>query len=239
MCIFVYLSNSTTHCSTDTVDINVLVTFIFSKCQINDSVDFLTIHKQYLTKDLLLRIKLSKIRIKFSRFEFMMDLDNTIYKVLPSCVKKILFASGYDNVITIASITKESIVDLEKYIETYGRATIQSLNCRHAYLYQQQQPKFVFLPAHRFILRNLPNFVSKQIDDSVKSDEKFSVILKALVETARVNATKDKNHHVYDDKIRFFFTYIYLLCGRQCYETLSRNLPIPSTMTIRKLFLAL
>lgn len=60
-------------------------------------------------------------------------------------------------------------------------------------------------------------------------------ILNKLIKTAEFNELKDKNHATYSDEIRYFATYIFLLCGRSCYEMLRSNLPIPSVKTICKI----
>lgn len=60
----------------------------------------------------------------------------------------------------------------------------------------------------------------------------YSVILSQLIKTAERNKNKSKHANYYSDTIKYFSTYIFLLCGRTCYETLCRNLPIPSTKTI-------
>lgn len=75
-------------------------------------------------------------------------------------------------------------------------------------------------------------------DSNIELDTgKFSVILTELLRTAEQNFKKSKHANQYNDIIKYFSTYIFLLCGRTCYETLHKNLPIPSTKTIRKQYI--
>lgn len=65
----------------------------------------------------------------------------------------------------------------------------------------------------------------------------YSVVFNQMVDVLERNQGKSKNARQYNDAIKQFSTYIFLLCGRICYETLSKNLPMPSTKTICKNFL--
>lgn len=56
-----------------------------------------------------------------------------------------------------------------------------------------------------------------------------------MIDVLKRNQGKSKNARQYNDAIRLFSTYIFLLCGRTCYETLSKSLPMPSTKTICKI----
>lgn len=62
----------------------------------------------------------------------------------------------------------------------------------------------------------------------------YSVILTELLKTANNNFNKSKHAYQYNAIVRYFSTYVFLLCSRRCYETLNKNLPIPSTKTICK-----
>lgn len=65
----------------------------------------------------------------------------------------------------------------------------------------------------------------------------FSHLLNMLINNAKYNSNKDPKGYRYDECIRYFATYIYIMCGKACYETLSANLPIPKAQTIRTYFL--
>lgn len=73
---------------------------------------------------------------------------------------------------------------------------------------------------------NLPN----------QNPNDYSVILSKLIESANKNKNISKHAYQYDEIVKNFSTYIFLLCGRTCYETLNKNLPIPSTKTICKYY---
>lgn len=136
----------------------------------------------------------------------------------------------------------KNINDMEEYVFENSQHIFKDLNCRHSEFYKTQateQGKFKFLPGHRTLLLVLPSYVTKMSETrpnqiNTLQEESFSVLLGELIKSAQNNAGKEKHHVRYTDIIRHFFTYVYLLCGRNCYETLNRNLPIPSTKTIRK-----
>lgn len=102
---------------------------------------------------------------------------------------------------------------------------------------------FKLLPGHRRIILNLSNMICDAENASENDNSKaekpmdlsnFSVVLQSLIETALSNANKNSKQHRYNEIIRSFSTYVYLMCGRACYETLSANLPIPKASTICK-----
>lgn len=118
-----------------------------------------------------------------------------------------------------------------------------------------KQECFVFLPGHRTILSSLPrqikemqsthqSFVNSGPDlvnkrsaiyeQPREQQVEYSHILSQMIITANMNKNQPKQANRYPDDIKYFSTYIYLLCGRTCYETLTTNLPIPSTKTVRE-----
>lgn len=105
-------------------------------------------------------------------------------------------------------------------------------------IYEHVQP-FEIAPGHRVVIENIPQYV-KQIKtveqiskfDTVAND--FSFVLKMLIETAENNSGREPTGRRYSETIQYFATYVYLMCGRACYETLCANLPIPQANTICK-----
>lgn len=101
---------------------------------------------------------------------------------------------------------------------------------------------FRFRPGHKKFILNLSAYFSNQFEskDFVKNVQEndgyndFSYILKSLIGVAKLNAGRDSKGFRYNESIRYFATYIYLLCGKACYEALSANLPIPQANTIRE-----
>lgn len=170
---------------------------------------------------------------------------------IPKCIKVILLACGYDSLLSLKQITSERIDEMEHYIEKKKEKIISKLDdggdvdIVNEYKNQNQ---FKFLPGHRSIILDIANDIkdmqvqqesqSKHLANVIEenSDEQieYSVILSQLIETAERNKNKSKYANCYTDTIKYFSTYIFLLCGRTCYETLYRNLPIPSTKTICK-----
>lgn len=170
-------------------------------------------------------------------------LENFLGEPLPRCIKHILLSCAFDSLLIIEHLNEEFVKLIECHVSE-NRNILHDLECKHSNYYQNQSP-FKFLPGHRILLnslnehvRRLREYTSQQDHSgSDNNDKHFSTILTELLKTAESNAVMDKNHARYSDTIRFFFTYIYLQCGKGCYETLNRNLPIPSTKTIRKIFI--
>lgn len=152
----------------------------------------------------------------------------------PECLIRILEASGYDNSRSIELIDAENIKYLEVFLHE-NRFLLQDS------IYARKSNEFRFLPGHRAILSNLPEQVKvfnaiklSQPTESKWNLSEFSLVLRTLIETAQLNSTRNPKQHRYSEVIRNFSIYIYLMCGRSCYETLSANLPIPQACTICK-----
>lgn len=103
----------------------------------------------------------------------------------------------------------------------------------------KKQEIFQFFLGYRDISLNLPeNIKDMQIQSKVvnqnltKNDEEnddrkdvsqieYSHILTQMINVARMNKNKSKHSNQCTDDIKYFSTYIFLLCGRTCYETLN------------------
>lgn len=179
------------------------------------------------------------LNMDWSKFE------EIIGETLPICLKKILNLAAYDNINSLKCLDKERISEIEQYVSDYGLSVIDKLDCCHSDKYKNKK-QFKFLPGHRSILLTIPNhaqrfsdiFISQKPVQNIESlsakNNEVSTILAELNATAQANSKKSKNQASYSDTNRYFSTYVYLNCGRSCYETLHRNLPIPSAKTICK-----
>lgn len=190
------------------------------------------------------------------------DIENFVGENVPMFLKLILEKTGFDSLLSVKHISSESIAELEQYVDNQRNEIILEIlshleKCGHydmSYEIYKEQTVFKFLPGHRTILLSLPdNIKSMQSNNLARpvsglthgngSDEslsvsehpgQYSLILTELIKTARRNANKTKYAYQYNDIVKYFSTYVFLLCGRTCYETLNKNLPIPSTKTICK-----
>ncbi|XP_055308257.1 uncharacterized protein LOC129572338 [Sitodiplosis mosellana] len=188
------------------------------------------------------------------------NLENFVRHNVPMFLKLLLWQCGYDCMLSVKQITNETLDKLEKYIEKNKNkilckviADLDELKyCDDSLSAYKDQDVFEFLPGHRIILLGLRDNIeymqSHALNDGLKGFDKlmtnagtnvvhehtgeYSVILTELLKTAKNNSNKSKHAYQYNDIVRYFSTYIFLLCGRTCYETLSKNLPIPSTKTI-------
>lgn len=169
-------------------------------------------------------------------------LESRMGYEVPTSLKYVLWKSGYDSVISLKQLSEIAIEELEEFIEKNKNDLLQN-NYLDNYVFANQQ--FAFVPGHKNILLNLPvriqeiqsqnSLVNTSTQDNAnESSNAYSVILNELINTAKRNHNKSKHAFQYDDTIKYFATYIFLLCGRTCYETLNKNLPIPSTKTVCK-----
>lgn len=165
------------------------------------------------------------------------NFENFIGEEFPSCLKRILYLCGYDSFISIKEMKESHISKVEIFIDENHRDEIKLLSCCHSEYYQQQST-FKFLPGHETLLLVLPKYIdeylSRQTSKKYEQFGNYSFILEEMLKTAEANRLQSDSHARYPDSIRYFFTFIFLVCGRFCYEMLRANLPIPSTKTICK-----
>lgn len=62
----------------------------------------------------------------------------------------------------------------------------------------------------------------------------FSNLLKEMITSALKNGNKPPQARRYSEVLLDFSMYMFMLSGRALYETLSENLPIPKSSTIRR-----
>lgn len=176
------------------------------------------------------------------------QLEIYIGEKFPTILKYLLRQCGYDSVFSLKFITEQSILKMEHYINKEKLSIFEQLNSDDVTMFEYKKEKlFEFLPGHKEYLLGLPkaiyDFQSHKGESNMKDNtfdftenmpNQFSVILSKLIETALKNKDKPKNAYQYGEVIKDFSTYIFILCGRTCYETLHKNLPIPPIKTICK-----
>lgn len=161
---------------------------------------------------------------------------------MPKCVKEILIACGYVTSASIQNISVESINQIENEINLNARHVIQQFNYYYSELYKKQNT-FKLLPAQRDLILYLPkiNFQNLKHDhkdsdemliESINQHPGVSVILREMIKTAVRNHKLTKKRAQYSDIIRYFSTYVFILCGRATYTVLHDNLPLPSIPTV-------
>lgn len=165
-------------------------------------------------------------------------IETHIGEELPRCVIKILDTLGYSNSISISAIQPADIISIENYINEEEKSIVDDFDCCNAETYQNQKT-FRLLPGHRQLILNLKNHLHdmqavSQPNYQLSHLNEFSILLKTLIETAERNVNKIPTQYRYNEIIRYFSVYIYLQCGKMCYETLCRNLPLPQSSAIRK-----
>lgn len=183
-------------------------------------------------------------------------LEKCLGYEVPMCLKLIMWKSGYDSLLSVKQMCEENILKVEKYVQKNRTKILPLLDDKIDTVEYKKQKIFEFLPGHRCILMDLPKSIKKMQSELLANDmiydmthtvenmdcgnndmsteylTEYSIILRELINTAKKNHKKSKHGYQYNDTIKYFSTYIFLLCGRTCYETLNKNLPIPSTKTI-------
>lgn len=154
---------------------------------------------------------------------------------IPKILIQILNLVGYDNPIAIELLNAENIVEIEKYV---------AINLKHALVdsVYSNMKQFSFLPGHKAILLSLPSYVDK-FDQFIRKNNKdcfvdtlpLSYIMKELIKTGIKNHGRDKKHNQFPVEIKHWAAYMYMMCGKACYEILCENLPLPLANTICKL----
>lgn len=161
-------------------------------------------------------------------------LEEIIGESVPNCLKTFLSLCAYDTLASIQNISIESIQDIERHMSTCTDA-VQLLDCCHSEIYKNQR-EFKLLPGHRDFLLSMSSYRKNDFTAS-QSPEQTSTfpVLQAMILTTNQNMQNNKHHAHYNELIRYFSTYVYLLAGRACYEFLRSNLGLPSTKTVCKL----
>lgn len=88
---------------------------------------------------------------------------------------------------------------------------IQALTCCHSQHYKNLN-EFKLIPGHRDLMIGL-----SKLDYPTPKNRKedFSFLMNALINQA---SQIDKKCSQYDEIIRSFATYVFLMCGRSCYS---------------------
>lgn len=79
---------------------------------------------------------------------------------IPSCIQKILSSCAYNSLLTLKNITQETILSIEKFVDTNRRDLIDNLSCSHAEFYRKQC-KFQILPGHRDFILSLSKTIQQ------------------------------------------------------------------------------
>lgn len=174
------------------------------------------------------------------------SIEKYLNQNIPQCIKEILSASGFNSEITIEDLKEQDLKMIEAFVNKNLRSTVQSLTCCQSQIYQSQK-EFEFVPGHRKFILHLATqlrlkreqsvsindlLASKDIPQQIREHPSFSCLLKEFVSNSMNNFNKAPSGRRYTDIVQAFSTYIYMICGRNCYEIISSNLPMPQASTI-------
>lgn len=162
-------------------------------------------------------------------------IENQNDDKIPDSVVYILYNTGFDTKAALKSISEECIKTIEEHFNDNFDELISDLAD-----YRRNRP-FKILPGHRALILTLPEMMikteTKTMKNNTKSSNDVSFVLKWLIDTAENNAGKEPKARRFQKDLQLFATYLYLMCGKSCYETLSANLPIPQAQTVCNFFL--
>lgn len=172
---------------------------------------------------------------------FWQQLENSVGENFPPCVVELLKECGYNSSFAINALQAKDISEIENFIDENLKYIVDDMKCCNSHTYKNQK-HFKFLPAHRSFILNLKNRSSliKSVPEKCSSSieqssiKEFSALLQTLIRTAEQNANKVPTQFRYHEVIKYFAMYIHMVCGKMCYETLSSNLPLPQSSTVRK-----
>lgn len=185
-----------------------------------------------------------------------LSFEEILGEKIPECIKQILSVCGYDNEISIENLQEQDLNQIEEYSNLASnrpmiRNMISSLTCCKSDIYKAQE-KFQILLGHRAYILNLSNQINLKRKNNLEmlanttttfeldfieraqNEPAIQLLLKELIASSVNNFGRTPNSRRYPDIIKDFSTYIYILCGRYCYEVLSKNLPIPQASSVRK-----
>lgn len=176
-----------------------------------------------------------------NKTDFWKKFEDIIGEKFPPCVVTLLKECGYNEISTLSVLPSENVDELENYIEQNLKHVVAELKCCNSSTYLSQNV-FKFVPAHKNFILNIKKRIdymksncggANSLNDPHSFDE-LPRLLQMFIETAKSNAKKIPTQFRYDEAIRYFSMYIHMVCGKMCYETLSNNLPLPQSSTVRK-----
>lgn len=177
---------------------------------------------------------------------FWTKIENKLNQTIPDCIKKVLGVSGFDNEFALEALNEENLSQAELYAHSNHKDVINDLSCCHAATYRMQS-QFQFVPGHRAFILSLPEklqaeshavtltMICEQLIDRSSSLPMLSELLKEFLRTAVKNEHKSKTQFRYSEIIHYFSIYIYMISGRNSYEIMSNNLPMPTAQTVCEL----
>lgn len=163
-----------------------------------------------------------------------MELQKLIGSEIPPLIVKLLLSAGFDSKIALRELDTNCIGAIEEHTQKNRHLLLGTV--------YEHENQFELLPGHRKVILKLSKYVNelavaKPVDNVSFQRPELSLILRSLLEMAEMNSNKLPKGFRYSEIIRNFATYIFLMCGRACYDTLCANLPIPKTDTIGKYFI--
>lgn len=160
-------------------------------------------------------------------------IENLFNEKIPACVVNVLRESGFDTEAAIKELDDNRIEEIENFIneDTNTFNKIQEICPSYT-----NQERFRLLPGHKIIIKAIREKLDSlhSVNENKHITSELPYVLKILVDSFLVNVDRVPKRHRYEEALRYLSIYIYTMCGKSCYETLSANLPLPQPSTISK-----
>lgn len=166
-------------------------------------------------------------------FDIFLAINNIGDEEIPKCVQFILNETGFNTKWTLQALRLKHILQIEDYFnKNYDRLSYGLLGS----IYENVFP-FKITPGHCALIESLPENVKQMKSGDLKvsnhlCSNHFSTVLKLLIESSENNDGRSIKARRFSEHVQYFSTYIYLMAGRACYETLAANMPMPQPNTI-------
>lgn len=149
--------------------------------------------------------------------QFWKEFEKFLGNKLPCDVKKVLIENEFNNSISLTMLNNDFIQMMEKSVFKDYR----------------------FLPGHRALICSLAHKAKEY--ESFKNTNRTAdllesvmipVIFKDMMKTALNNLNLEPKQRRYSESIKNFGIYLFIMCGRNAYEVISSNLPLPQSSTV-------
>lgn len=191
-----------------------------------------------------------KFHIILNFQSFWTYIESKLNQIIPECIKRVLEVSGFDSEFALEALNEENLTQSELHVHSYHKDVINNLSCCHSDTYRMQE-KFQFVPGHRAFILSLPGklqanpnavtgpvtlgMICEQLINRSSSLPMLTELLKEFLRTSVKNEHKSKTQFRYSEIIQYFSIYIYMISGRNSYEIMSNNLPMPTAQTVCEL----
>lgn len=164
---------------------------------------------------------------------------------VPKCVQEILNCCGFNHLLSWTNFSDENLSEIVEYVRKFSHDKIKKFDCtRHGctIAHYKNQKEFDLLPGHRNLIAEVAKYINKDLQENIHLPVPGETIkthlgsTKMMEEMIQTDITNRGSKHcsTYSEIMKYFATYLFIMCGRSCYDFLYQNLPLPSISTVCK-----